>query len=185
MRPDWTMSQKDWETIMCGWCRKISLLSGHVTRSQATCDTCLKVSSTGMTKSSLVSGLKSQWSWTKFVSIITFLLSSSLVSFVTHFRMIDLTEKYNQNKKYQLFKFMAEWSIAPSICKALIVQNIVLETHLIVSKDSWRSSPGIQSETVLKVSRVAGRLSVSLLSLIHIWRCRRYAVCRSRWSPYH
>ena len=27
--------------------------------------------------------------------------------------------------------------------------------------------------------------SLSLLSLIHIWRCRRYAVCRSRWSPYH
>ena len=24
-----------------------------------------------------------------------------------------------------------------------------------------------------------------LLSLIHIWRCRRYAVCRSRGSPYH
>ena len=23
------------------------------------------------------------------------------------------------------------------------------------------------------------------LSLIHIRRCRRYAVCRSRWSPYH
>eukprot|EP00826_Nyctotherus_ovalis_P021926 TRINITY_DN17160_c0_g1_i1.p1 TRINITY_DN17160_c0_g1~~TRINITY_DN17160_c0_g1_i1.p1 ORF type:complete len:177 (+),score=19.13 TRINITY_DN17160_c0_g1_i1:503-1033(+) len=25
----------------------------------------------------------------------------------------------------------------------------------------------------------------TLLSLIHICRCRRYAVCRSRWSPYH
>ena len=23
------------------------------------------------------------------------------------------------------------------------------------------------------------------LSLIHIWRCRRCALCRSRWSPYH
>ena len=23
------------------------------------------------------------------------------------------------------------------------------------------------------------------LSLIHIWRCRRGAECRSRWSPYH
>ena len=23
------------------------------------------------------------------------------------------------------------------------------------------------------------------LSLIHIWRCRRVTVCRSRWSPYH
>eukprot|EP00826_Nyctotherus_ovalis_P008658 TRINITY_DN1224_c0_g1_i2.p1 TRINITY_DN1224_c0_g1~~TRINITY_DN1224_c0_g1_i2.p1 ORF type:complete len:197 (-),score=45.06 TRINITY_DN1224_c0_g1_i2:22-612(-) len=27
--------------------------------------------------------------------------------------------------------------------------------------------------------------SVFYLSLIHICRCRRYAVCRSRWSPYH
>ena len=26
---------------------------------------------------------------------------------------------------------------------------------------------------------------VSILSLIHIWRCRRYSLCRSRWSPYH
>ena len=27
--------------------------------------------------------------------------------------------------------------------------------------------------------------ALSLLSLIHIWRCRRHVVCRSRWSPYH
>eukprot|EP00826_Nyctotherus_ovalis_P047593 TRINITY_DN5494_c0_g3_i3.p1 TRINITY_DN5494_c0_g3~~TRINITY_DN5494_c0_g3_i3.p1 ORF type:complete len:201 (+),score=37.64 TRINITY_DN5494_c0_g3_i3:285-887(+) len=27
--------------------------------------------------------------------------------------------------------------------------------------------------------------TASHLSLIHICRCRRYAVCRSRWSPYH
>eukprot|EP00826_Nyctotherus_ovalis_P052016 TRINITY_DN6547_c0_g1_i10.p1 TRINITY_DN6547_c0_g1~~TRINITY_DN6547_c0_g1_i10.p1 ORF type:complete len:196 (-),score=27.66 TRINITY_DN6547_c0_g1_i10:16-603(-) len=27
--------------------------------------------------------------------------------------------------------------------------------------------------------------SIQSLSLIHICRCRRYAVCRSRWSPYH
>ena len=26
---------------------------------------------------------------------------------------------------------------------------------------------------------------VCMLSLIHIWRCRRGAECRSRWSPYH
>ena len=29
------------------------------------------------------------------------------------------------------------------------------------------------------------RFQAYKLSLIHIWRCRRYAVCRSRWSPYH
>ena len=28
-------------------------------------------------------------------------------------------------------------------------------------------------------------LDILMLSLIHICRCRRYAVCRSRWSPYH
>ena len=27
--------------------------------------------------------------------------------------------------------------------------------------------------------------AVALLSLIHIWRCRRSYACRSRWSPYH
>ena len=26
---------------------------------------------------------------------------------------------------------------------------------------------------------------VVILSLIHIWRCRRSTLCRSRWSPYH
>eukprot|EP00826_Nyctotherus_ovalis_P047022 TRINITY_DN5360_c0_g1_i12.p1 TRINITY_DN5360_c0_g1~~TRINITY_DN5360_c0_g1_i12.p1 ORF type:complete len:275 (-),score=50.35 TRINITY_DN5360_c0_g1_i12:16-795(-) len=29
------------------------------------------------------------------------------------------------------------------------------------------------------------KTTVKNLSLIHICRCRRYAVCRSRWSPYH
>ena len=27
--------------------------------------------------------------------------------------------------------------------------------------------------------------AICLLSLIHIWRCRRRLRCRSRWSPYH
>ena len=26
---------------------------------------------------------------------------------------------------------------------------------------------------------------IPALSLIHIWRCRRSTLCRSRWSPYH
>ena len=27
--------------------------------------------------------------------------------------------------------------------------------------------------------------NIKNLSLIHIWRCRRSTLCRSRWSPYH
>ena len=30
-----------------------------------------------------------------------------------------------------------------------------------------------------------GHWALLLLSLIHIWRCRRSTLCRSRWSPYH
>eukprot|EP00826_Nyctotherus_ovalis_P055607 TRINITY_DN739_c0_g3_i2.p3 TRINITY_DN739_c0_g3~~TRINITY_DN739_c0_g3_i2.p3 ORF type:complete len:101 (-),score=4.39 TRINITY_DN739_c0_g3_i2:18-320(-) len=41
----------------------------------------------------------------------------------------------------------------------------------------------------LLISRYSNVTSYSILfidlSLIHICRCRRYAVCRSRWSPYH
>ena len=32
---------------------------------------------------------------------------------------------------------------------------------------------------------IRSKLSPSSLSLIHIWRCRRSTLCRSRWSPYH
>ena len=33
--------------------------------------------------------------------------------------------------------------------------------------------------------RTSAYVNDLLLSLIHIWRCRRYSLCRSRWSPYH
>ena len=35
------------------------------------------------------------------------------------------------------------------------------------------------------VNKTAEKCFVPLLSLIHIWRCRRRLRCRSRWSPYH
>eukprot|EP00826_Nyctotherus_ovalis_P032847 TRINITY_DN26454_c0_g1_i1.p1 TRINITY_DN26454_c0_g1~~TRINITY_DN26454_c0_g1_i1.p1 ORF type:complete len:172 (+),score=51.56 TRINITY_DN26454_c0_g1_i1:145-660(+) len=34
-------------------------------------------------------------------------------------------------------------------------------------------------------NKVMSEMELQSLSLIHICRCRRYAVCRSRWSPYH
>eukprot|EP00826_Nyctotherus_ovalis_P019595 TRINITY_DN16062_c0_g1_i2.p1 TRINITY_DN16062_c0_g1~~TRINITY_DN16062_c0_g1_i2.p1 ORF type:complete len:114 (+),score=31.13 TRINITY_DN16062_c0_g1_i2:380-721(+) len=43
-----------------------------------------------------------------------------------------------------------------------------------------------QEEATWKKAIAEGKLPNDLhLSLIHICRCRRYAVCRSRWSPYH
>eukprot|EP00826_Nyctotherus_ovalis_P029392 TRINITY_DN23219_c0_g1_i1.p1 TRINITY_DN23219_c0_g1~~TRINITY_DN23219_c0_g1_i1.p1 ORF type:complete len:101 (-),score=20.76 TRINITY_DN23219_c0_g1_i1:11-313(-) len=41
------------------------------------------------------------------------------------------------------------------------------------------------SVTLEKIKEEINALESSYsLSLIHICRCRRYAVCRSRWSPY-
>ena len=37
----------------------------------------------------------------------------------------------------------------------------------------------------LTLSHPCVYVCVCVLSLIHIWRCRRADTCRSRWSPYH
>eukprot|EP00826_Nyctotherus_ovalis_P059326 TRINITY_DN8241_c0_g1_i1.p1 TRINITY_DN8241_c0_g1~~TRINITY_DN8241_c0_g1_i1.p1 ORF type:complete len:414 (-),score=137.99 TRINITY_DN8241_c0_g1_i1:17-1258(-) len=44
-------------------------------------------------------------------------------------------------------------------------------------------TPVTETLNVYVMHQAAGR--ELRLSLIHICRCRRYAVCRSRWSPYH
>ena len=46
------------------------------------------------------------------------------------------------------------------------------------------------TESDLSLQRVTATCCCNLspsvyLSLIHIWRCRRSTLCRSRWSPYH
>ena len=46
-------------------------------------------------------------------------------------------------------------------------------------------TPSEKSSTVLLLRDSTSILTAELLSLIHIWRCRRSTLCRSRWSPYH
>ena len=43
----------------------------------------------------------------------------------------------------------------------------------------------LEKGVALHLNKIESPLLKDALSLIHIWRCRRYAVCRSRWSPYH
>ena len=40
-------------------------------------------------------------------------------------------------------------------------------------------------ELLIRGNELVIRGNVLKLSLIHIWRCRRSTLCRSRWSPYH
>eukprot|EP00826_Nyctotherus_ovalis_P024560 TRINITY_DN18980_c0_g1_i1.p2 TRINITY_DN18980_c0_g1~~TRINITY_DN18980_c0_g1_i1.p2 ORF type:complete len:149 (+),score=25.21 TRINITY_DN18980_c0_g1_i1:566-1012(+) len=59
-----------------------------------------------------------------------------------------------------------------------------------------KDNPELKEETKLnmqpknlvraEISIIVNKMPIAeYLSLIHICRCRRYAVCRSRWSPYH
>ena len=49
-------------------------------------------------------------------------------------------------------------------------------------RDWWQGHP-LLSALVLPMT--TDKSIAQYLSLIHIWRCRRSTLCRSRWSPYH
>ena len=64
---------------------------------------------------------------------------------------------------------------------------VVLEKKIKMWKVYDNNYDDGQQTTFYQKSSLEPSAQVNLkpLSLIHIWRCRRYAVCRSRWSPYH
>ena len=67
------------------------------------------------------------------------------------------------------------------------ISNVTLNTINNSSACTGYSDFTAQSTTLAQGSayNVTVVPTVNGLSLIHILRCRRYAVCRSRWSPYH
>ena len=66
--------------------------------------------------------------------------------------------------------------------------KVAKETQGTWSREQLPSGVTLSSATGLFTARVATMYRfclVCVLSLIHIWRCRRSYACRSRWSPYH
>eukprot|EP00826_Nyctotherus_ovalis_P022920 TRINITY_DN17677_c0_g1_i4.p1 TRINITY_DN17677_c0_g1~~TRINITY_DN17677_c0_g1_i4.p1 ORF type:complete len:234 (-),score=31.17 TRINITY_DN17677_c0_g1_i4:20-721(-) len=57
-----------------------------------------------------------------------------------------------------------------------LYSRLYVDLELLIPKERKRIK--MEDETVEAADAMK-------LSLIHICRCRRYAVCRSRWSPYH
>ena len=62
-----------------------------------------------------------------------------------------------------------------------LVNTYIFEIYLAKSmhKESTQMSTGSTWRYLVAI------VACVLLSLIHIWRCRRIERCRSRWSPYH
>ena len=65
----------------------------------------------------------------------------------------------------------------------------VLNWEILEHEPVWLSSELRNTGTGTSLNLYFGCLNLYFeclnLSLIHIWRCRRYSLCRSRWSPYH
>ena len=74
-------------------------------------------------------------------------------------------------------------------CKNDFIDNLDLQIGLKtrLKKYIWQVKNLKQKIWILFVFKFILNLMVFLLnlSLIHIWRCRRSTLCRSRWSPYH
>eukprot|EP00826_Nyctotherus_ovalis_P037617 TRINITY_DN3442_c0_g2_i9.p1 TRINITY_DN3442_c0_g2~~TRINITY_DN3442_c0_g2_i9.p1 ORF type:complete len:284 (+),score=12.12 TRINITY_DN3442_c0_g2_i9:113-964(+) len=64
------------------------------------------------------------------------------------------------------------------------LQKVKLKAYL-VRNDQYNRKNHMHSQSLHRVFNKKKVVILQKLSLIHICRCRRYAVCRSRWSPYH
>eukprot|EP00826_Nyctotherus_ovalis_P050577 TRINITY_DN6214_c0_g2_i1.p1 TRINITY_DN6214_c0_g2~~TRINITY_DN6214_c0_g2_i1.p1 ORF type:complete len:548 (-),score=172.15 TRINITY_DN6214_c0_g2_i1:17-1570(-) len=60
-------------------------------------------------------------------------------------------------------------------------ESVFTDEEIAQERENGKVFVNLVGVAMLKMAGAAGEK----LSLIHICRCRRYAVCRSRWSPYH
>ena len=74
-------------------------------------------------------------------------------------------------------KTASAWIVQAQSCEQLplLMQFLYGVTTL---RDIWHCG-------TLRMAEGRVRSTLHVLSLIHIWRCRRLLTCRSRWSPYH
>eukprot|EP00826_Nyctotherus_ovalis_P004427 TRINITY_DN10957_c0_g2_i3.p1 TRINITY_DN10957_c0_g2~~TRINITY_DN10957_c0_g2_i3.p1 ORF type:complete len:222 (-),score=19.50 TRINITY_DN10957_c0_g2_i3:23-688(-) len=123
--------------------------------------------------------------------------------------MVKGREKRSMTLKKRVLEGLSEYmkmnrlnrskaQIASSIHTHYVLKHFLAKFHSIYS---WmrmkRRLMLLQRQRVFKIFKEkalsykihkelqSSKCNIVLLSLIHICRCRRYAVCRSRWSPYH
>ena len=63
--------------------------------------------------------------------------------------------------------------------------EIIYECNIVPSTPMDATGEGPHTSVCMRFSKHFVLSCDVELSLIHIWRCRRSTLCRSRWSPYH
>ena len=88
--------------------------------------------------------------------------------------------------------FCSNWCLVVALVCLLMTSSFQTSITIVEVSCEPDKSPFF-STTQLDVGLATSTLTKHLfrmitdlnLSLIHIWRCRRSTLCRSRWSPYH
>eukprot|EP00826_Nyctotherus_ovalis_P026690 TRINITY_DN20829_c0_g1_i1.p1 TRINITY_DN20829_c0_g1~~TRINITY_DN20829_c0_g1_i1.p1 ORF type:complete len:156 (+),score=33.62 TRINITY_DN20829_c0_g1_i1:242-709(+) len=94
-------------------------------------------------------------------------------SHLTEYTLRTILQEYSLEKK--LYKHDCLCPICKSVSRLKILQ---LNCGCVVKNFEQKKKYSLTKENT-------NFGKCDKLSLIHICRCRRYAVCRSRWSPYH
>ena len=67
-----------------------------------------------------------------------------------------------------------------------IEKIVVVKIYFTIYKKNKQTNKQRKKKEKENRKQAYARVDLDLdLSLIHIWRCRRSTLCRSRWSPYH
>ena len=109
---------------------------------------------------------------------------SLVITVLWRYLLKENTINFKANQMCPTFVSRWEWDWSDnarshmqfSCLKSQITQRYACES-------AWREVAAL----IIWVSLYENRESfmTQILSLIHIWRCRRGSRCRSRWSPYH
>eukprot|EP00826_Nyctotherus_ovalis_P064952 TRINITY_DN9537_c0_g7_i1.p1 TRINITY_DN9537_c0_g7~~TRINITY_DN9537_c0_g7_i1.p1 ORF type:complete len:276 (+),score=58.34 TRINITY_DN9537_c0_g7_i1:608-1435(+) len=119
-----------------------------------------------------------------------FQISSSVIT-DTLFKMVKKVEQLSQECDFKTFNQIGNSNRqallinASERLKSIIVDAIMIQRQSLSENGLVPTNSFLCSHFERSIELALATLPSLILSLIHICRCRRYAVCRSRWSPYH
>ena len=135
------------------------------------------------------------------VKVVSIMTDCEMISTYQHPEIINVFKhnKFNLNFKFSLTfdlhnlqqgQIQTVLVCLVSICVDWKQDNIPDTLHHKYSLDKYiyMNHLGFHQYTLRRVHYKNSQhwhQSHEYLSLIHIWRCRRSTLCRSRWSPYH
>eukprot|EP00826_Nyctotherus_ovalis_P027457 TRINITY_DN21468_c0_g1_i1.p1 TRINITY_DN21468_c0_g1~~TRINITY_DN21468_c0_g1_i1.p1 ORF type:complete len:204 (+),score=22.21 TRINITY_DN21468_c0_g1_i1:75-686(+) len=93
----------------------------------------------------------------------------------------ELKQLLNKVKAFEETNNIAK-KFESGICDIKRLQEILAHNNVSREEQSREEQKCFAYKEEVKCDSCSSEVN---LSLIHICRCRRYAVCRSRWSPYH